>query len=105
MAALIGVERCAARLPSWIPDGITVFQIEVASVVVHRHVVVAIARDATEFGILVKTVASGCVGDEREKILITQIINPRPWGLWIGDDILTVSIIKMSVSFFHFASY
>ena len=61
VAALIGVERGAAGFPSGIPDGVAVFQVEVASVVVHWHVVVAVTCNAAELGVFVEAVASGGV--------------------------------------------
>ena len=97
MAALIEVERCLARFPTGIPDGLAILDVEVATAIVHRHVVVAITGDAAELGILVEGIATGGVADEREEILIAQIVDPRPWGLWVGDDILAVGVIKMSV--------
>ena len=63
VTALIEVKRCLAGLPSWIPNGVAILDVEIASAIVHRHIVVTIARDATEFGILVKTVATCSVTD------------------------------------------
>ena len=70
MAALIAVERCAARFPSRVPHCVTVLDVEIAAVVVHRHVVVAVACDAAELCVFVERVASGSVGDQREEVLV-----------------------------------
>ena len=102
MSALIVVEWCSARFPSWAPYRVAVLDIEVSPVVVHRHVVVTIASDASELSVFVEAVPSCCVGYEGEEVLISKIVDPRPWGLWVGDDILTVVVFEMSVSFFHF---
>ena len=64
MTALVEVERRLAGLPSRIPNGIAILDIEVATAIIHRYIIVAIARDATELGILVEAVAACGVGDE-----------------------------------------
>lgn len=99
MTALIEVQRCAARLPSWIPDGVSIFQIEVTAVVVHRNVVVTIASQTAEFGVLIERVATSRVGNEREEVFVTKVVDPRPRCLWVGDDIFPVGIIKVTVVF------
>jgi hypothetical protein len=43
VAALIAVEWRLAWFPAWIPDGIAILDVEVATTVVHRYPVVAIA--------------------------------------------------------------
>ena len=62
MSALVGVERRAARFPSRTPYRVAILDVEIASVVVHRHIVVAIAGDAAELGILIETISTGGVG-------------------------------------------
>ena len=99
VAAFIAVERCAARFPSRIPHCVTVLDVEIAAVVVHRHVVVAVACDAAELRVLVERVASGSIGDEREEVLVAQIIDPRPRCLRISDDIFAMRVIEMSIAF------
>ena len=64
MTALVEVERCLAGLPSWIPHGVAILDVEITATIVHRHIVVAITRDATELGILVETVTSSSVGNQ-----------------------------------------
>ena len=64
MTALIKVERCLARFPTRIPYGIAILDVEIPPAIIHRHVVVAIAGDTTELGILIEAVAAGSVGDE-----------------------------------------
>ena len=99
MAALVAVERRLAGFPSGIPDVLPVSNIEVSSAVVHGHAVVAVARDAAELGVLEERVAAGGVGNQREEVFVAQIVDPRPWCLWVGDDIFAVSVVEMSVSF------
>ena len=64
MTALVEVERRLTGLPTWVPNGISILDVEVAPAIVHRYVVVAIAGDATELGILVEAVAASGVTDE-----------------------------------------
>ena len=61
VAALVAVERCLARFPSRVPYGIAIFDIEIATAVIHRHTIVAITGDATELGILVERITTCCV--------------------------------------------
>ena len=64
MTALVEVERRLTGLPSRVPHGVAVLDIEIAAAIVHRHVVVAIARDTAELGILIEGVATSSVGDQ-----------------------------------------
>ena len=54
VAALVEIEWRLAGLPSGIPHAAIVVDVEVASAVIHRHIIVAIARDAAELGIFVE---------------------------------------------------
>jgi len=102
MTALVEVEWRLARFPTWIPHGIAILDVEITPAVVHRHVVVAIAGDTAELGILVEAVATSGVRDEGEKILVAQIVDPGPRSLRVCDDILAVLIVEMTVTFlFH----
>ena len=102
VTALIEVEGCLAGLPAWVPDGVAVLDIEVSSAIVHRYIVVAIAGDTTELGILVEAVAAGGIRDEREEILIAQIVDPGPRSLRVCDDVLAMLVVEMTVTFlFH----
>ena len=35
----------------------------------------------------------------REEILVSQIVDPRPWGLWIGNYVLAIVVIEMTILF------
>ena len=54
---------------------------------------------ATELGILIERIPTCCVGDKREEILVTQIVDPRPWSLWICNHVLAIGVIKMTILF------
>ena len=64
VSALVEIQWRLARLPSRIPDVSVVVNVEVASTIIHRYVVVAIAGDTSEFGVLVERIASSSIGDE-----------------------------------------
>jgi hypothetical protein len=102
MTALIEVERRLTGFPSRIPDGVAILDVEVAAAIVHRHVVVAITGDTAELGVLVKTVSACCIGDERKEILIAQIIDPGPRSLRVSNNILSMLVIEVSVTFLLF---
>ena len=61
MTALVEVERSLTGFPTWIPNRVAILDVEIASTVVHRHIIVAIARDTAELGILVEAVAASGV--------------------------------------------
>ena len=61
VAAFVAVERCLARFPSRVPYGIAIFDIEIATAIIHWHTIVAITGDATELGILVEGITTCCV--------------------------------------------
>lgn len=103
VSALVKVKRSLAGFPPRIPYRLPVLDVKIPATVVHGHVIVAITRDPPELSVLVETVTTRSVGDQREEVLIAEIVDPRPRRLWIGDDILAVSIIKMTVVLvFHF---
>ena len=99
MAALVAVEWGFTRFPTRIPDGIAFLDVEVTSAIIHRNPIVAITGDATELGILIERITTGCIGDEREEILVAQIVDPRPWSLWICNHVLAIGVIKMTILF------
>ena len=61
MTALIEIKRGLAGLPTRIPHGITILDIEIATACVHRHAVVAITGYTAELGILAETVTAYAV--------------------------------------------
>ena len=101
MSAFVGIKRCAAWFPSRTPYRVAILDIEISTVVVHWHIVVSISGDSAEFCILIETISTSRVRYQRKEILVAKIINPRPRCLGIGDDILTVGVIKVSILFFH----
>ncbi len=96
MAALIGIKRRARRLPARIPHRVAVLDVEVAPIVVGRHVVIAVAGNAAQLGILVKAITTTRVGDKREKSVGAQVVNPRQRSLRRGNHVLAALVVKMA---------
>ena len=67
--ALIGIQLGLCGHPSRIPDCIAFLNIVVMTVAIHRNVVVAVAGDAKELGVLIKAVTAAGVGDQGKEIL------------------------------------
>ena len=61
MTCLVEIQWGAAWLEAWVPNGIAILDIEIAAIVVHRNVVVAITGDTAEFGIHIETISTGSV--------------------------------------------
>jgi hypothetical protein len=81
------------------PYGVSILDIEVVTVAVDRGVIVTVTRQSHELGISVETVAAGCVRDEPEEVLRTEIVDPRQGSLRRRYHILSFSVVKISV--FH----
>ena len=99
VAALIEVQRRLAGLPARIPDGVAVLDIIIAPAVVHRHPVVTVPQDPAELGVLAEAVAAGGVGNQGEEILRAHVVDPRPRGGGIRDDVFAVRVVEMSETF------
>ena len=63
VATFVGIKRGLGRFPTGIPDSVTILYVEITATGIHRHTVVAVTGEATEFGILIEAVASGGIGD------------------------------------------
>ena len=97
MAAFIGIELGAHRLPSGVPDRIAVFDIEVFAVIIIRNIVIAVAGNSQQLGIFIECIAAHCVRDQREEVLVAEVIDPGQRCLRSCDDILAVFVIKITV--------
>ena len=96
MAAFVGVEVSFSRLPGGIPDGIPVLDVEILSVAVIWNVVVAVTRQTKKSGVLIKGIPPAGVRYQAEKVLISEVVDPRKRCLRRCDHILSVLIIVMS---------
>src|SRR5690606_13249618 len=68
VTALVLVELRAARFPAGRPDGVAVLDVEAASAVVERDVVVAVSRQPAEARVAPEAVAAAGVRDDRNEI-------------------------------------
>ena len=100
VTALIGVEGGLAGLPARVPDRVPVLDVVIAAAGVHGHAVVAVAEDPAELGILAEAVTACGIGDQGEEILRPHVVDPRPRGGRIRDDVLPMGVVEVSV-FFH----
>ena len=64
MTTLVEVERRLTGLPTRVPYRFAILDVEIAATIVHRYVVVAIAGNPTELGILIEAVTAGCVRNQ-----------------------------------------
>ena len=96
MTALVAVKRGLARLPARIPDAVSVLYVEITPAVVHRNAIVAIAGNAAELCILVERVTSRRVADQREEIIVAQVVDPRIWGRWSDGHEFPRGVVKIS---------
>ena len=97
VAAAVLIQFCLNRLPAGIPHGIPFFYIEIVPAAVHGAVVVAVSRQTQELCVLIKAVAARRVGDQAEKILSSQIIDPGERCPRICDHIFPLLIIKITI--------
>lgn len=77
MPAFEMIQRCFNRFPTGIPNRVAVTDVEDSSVYIHRHVVIAVAGETAQSGILPKGVPPSRLRAEPEKLLLPQIIQPR----------------------------
>ena len=72
MTALVEVERCLTGLPSGIPDYglvsltpcLLVYYIKVSPAIVHGYIIVTIAGNAAELGVLIEGIAACGIRNE-----------------------------------------
>ena len=96
MAALIGIKCGLRRLPARIPDGVPILYIVVASALIERTVVVAVAGETEELRIFIEGVASCSVRDKTEEVPGSEVVDPWERGLRSRDDIFSLCVIEMT---------
>ena len=96
VAALVEVERRARGLEAGIPDRVAVLDVEVTAVGVQRDVVVAVAREAAQAGVLVERVAAGRVRHEREEVLVAEVVDPGVGRVRRLDDVFAGLVVEVS---------
>jgi hypothetical protein len=96
MAAAVFLKLCFHRLPTGIPYLRTVFYVEIMAACICGNIVVTISGQSEKACILIKRVASACVGNQRVKILAAQVIDPGERRFWGSNYVFFLNIIKMA---------
>ena len=96
VAALVKIQLGLGGLPAGIPDGFAVFNIVVTAVRIRRYVIITVAGDAPQLGVLVKAVAARSVGYQAEECLAAQVVDPWQRRARGGDDVLTCGVSEMN---------
>lgn len=76
MSAFVGIQLRAGWHESRVPDGSVIIDIVIFSVGIVWNIVVAVTGNAEQLGIFVEAVTSAGVGDQAEKVLGSEIIDP-----------------------------
>jgi hypothetical protein len=98
VAAAVTVQRGLGGLPTRVPHGVAVLDVDAVTVHVQRRVIVAVAGQPPQPGIPVKAVTAAGVGHQTEKVLAAQIVDPGQGSAGRVDHIFPARIIKMSES-------
>ena len=96
VAAGIAVQLRFRGLPAGIPDSLAVFDINMKPLLVDRAVIIAVAGQTAQPRVAIEAVAACRVGQEREKILAAEIVDPRKRCARVGDHIFPLLIVKMA---------
>ena len=94
VAAGIAVQLRFRGLPAGVPDGIAVFDVNMEALLIGRAVIVAVARQSAQPRVAVEAVATRGIGQDREKILASEVIDPRQRRARACDHILAPLIVK-----------
>src|SRR5690606_36853500 len=99
VAAAVVLKRGGRRLPRRGPvrAARVVAQVDVAPARVGRDVVVAVAGEAAQPGVLIKGVAARRVRDQAEVRLTAQVVDPGERRVRPGDDIFAILVVKVAV--------
>ena len=55
-----------------------------------------VTGDAEQLGIFIEAIATAGIGNQCEKILGAKVVDPWQRGVWCGNDIFFIDVIKMS---------
>ena len=94
VTAGIAIQLRFRRLPARIPYGIAILDVDVEALLIERAVVVAVARQPAQPRVAVEAVAARRIGQEREKILASEVIDPRQRRARACDHVLAPLIVK-----------
>ena len=97
VAAAVLIQFCLNRLPAGVPHGFPFFYIEIVPSAVHGTVVIAVTCQSQELCILIEAVAACRVGNQAEKVLRPEIIDPGKRCPRVRNHIFPLLIIKITV--------
>jgi hypothetical protein len=64
VTAFIAVEFSLAGFPAWRPDAFTIVYIEIPAPAIHWDIIVPVSCNSAEFGIFIKGISAGSIGNE-----------------------------------------
>jgi hypothetical protein len=76
MPAFIGIQVFSDGHPAVGPDVSAIIDVEVTATVVYRDIVVAVTGYSSQARVAIEAIAARGVGDETEKALISEIVDP-----------------------------
>ena len=83
-------------LPAGVPDSLSVFDVYMEALLIGRAVIIAVAGQPTQPRVTIEAVAACRVGQEREKILTAEIVDPWKRCARVGDHIFPLLVVKMA---------
>jgi hypothetical protein len=96
VAALVGVELGLDGLPARVPHRPAVVHVDVATAQVVGHVVVPVAREATQLGVLPERVPTRRVRAQPEELVLPQVVQPRQRRIRPSDHIFALAVVEMA---------
>ena len=95
--AAVKVKGRPGRQERRAPDRFAVADVEKPPALVGRYVVVAETGDPPQLCILIKTVSSAGIADQRKESFVSQIVCPRQRRIRPRDDVFPCLIVKIAV--------
>ena len=95
--ALVGDVRGLDRFPARIPHCTAVIHINVAPAQIVGHVVVAIARQTAQLGVLPEGVAAGGVGAQTEEFVLPEVVQPGQRRIGPRHDVFPPRVVEIAV--------
>src|SRR3954463_9740322 len=96
MSAFEEVELLLHRHEGRRPGVPRLVDVEVATARIRRHVVVAVARQASEPRVAIEAIDPALMGHEPKEVLVSEVVDPRIRSLRGGDDVFFVAIVEMT---------
>ena len=106
MAAAIAVQRRLRRQEGRAPNRVAVANVEAATAVVGRNIIITEAGDPPQLGVPVEAVTAAGIADQREKAVAAQIVDPGQGRVRPGDHVFSRLVVKKTEfhNILHFQS-